>query len=276
MKGAINYSDEIMTVSNSYAEEIKTPQYGEGLDGVLRVRSYDLKGIVNGIDYTEFNPNTDPYIFKKYNLKTFEEKKKNKVKLQRELKLPIKRDTPMIAMVTRLTTQKGVDLLINIADRLLQNDIQIVILGTGDRYYEDHFRNLESRYKSKLAARIKFDNALAHRIYAASDMFCMPSLFEPCGLGQLIALRYGSIPIVRETGGLRDTINPYNEHTGEGNGFSFSGYSENEMLNTMEYALKIFKDKDRWMDIVKHAMEEDNSWAKSAKAYKEVYMNLMK
>ncbi|MBM6838255.1 glycogen/starch synthase, partial [Clostridium saudiense] len=209
MKGALNYSDVITTVSNSYAEEIKTPQYGEGLDGLLREKSFKLKGIVNGIDYEEFNPEEDNFIFKKYNYDDLNGKVENKILLQKELGLRQKEDTPMIGIVSRLTNQKGCDLIISIIDRLLQNDIQVVILGTGDYLYEETFKNLQYRYPDKISANIKFDNGLAHKIYAAADMFLMPSLFEPCGLGQLIALRYGTIPIVRETGGLKDTICPY-------------------------------------------------------------------
>ncbi len=275
MKGALNYSDRISTVSNSYAEEIKTPQYGERLDGILRDKKDNLKGILNGIDYSEYNPTLDKYIFKKYSLETFEEKKKNKVKLQRELGLTLNRDVPVIGMVSRLTAQKGVDLIMDVVDRILQYDVQLVILGTGDKYYEDQFINLQRRYKNKVSVNIKFDNALSHRIYAGSDMFFMPSLFEPCGLGQMIALKYGTIPIVRETGGLKDTIRSYNEYENKGNGFSFKGYSSNELLIMTEYALKLFKNKDIWMNIVKEAMNDDNSWTKSAKEYKELYKSVM-
>ena len=275
MKGALNYSDRISTVSNSYAEEIKTPQYGERLDGILRDKKDNLKGILNGIDYSEYNPTLDKYIFKKYSLETFEEKKKNKVKLQRELGLTLNRDVPIIGMVSRLTAQKGVDLIMDVVDRILQYDVQLVILGTGDKYYEDQFINLQRRYRSKVSVNIKFDNALSHRIYAGSDMFFMPSLFEPCGLGQMIALKYGTIPIVRETGGLKDTIRSYNEYENKGNGFSFKGYSSNELLIMTEYALKLFQNKDIWMNIVKEAMNDDNSWTKSAKEYKELYKSVI-
>lgn len=275
MKGALNYSDRISTVSESYAEEIMIPRYGERLDGILRNREDNLRGILNGIDYGEYNPAVDKYIFKKYNLGTFEEKKKNKVKLQRELGLSINRDIPVLGMVSRLTSQKGVDLIMDVVDRILQHDVQLVILGTGDKYYEDQFINIQRRYKNKVSVNIKFDNELSHKIYAGCDMFLMPSSFEPCGLGQMIALKYGTIPIVRETGGLKDTIRSYNEYENTGNGFSFKGYSSNELLIMIEYALKLFENKDIWMSIVTEAMNDDNSWAKSAKEYKELYKSMM-
>lgn len=271
MKGALNYSDVITTVSRTYAEEIKTPQYGEGLDGLLIERSCNLRGIVNGIDYEEFDPEDDKLIFKNYNYKDLGGKTKNKTLLQKELGLPQKENTPMIGIVSRLTNQKGCDLIINIIDRLLQNDVQVVILGTGDYLYEETFKNLQYRYPDKISANIRFDNALAHKIYAASDMFLMPSLFEPCGLGQLIALRYGTIPVVRETGGLRDTINPYNQYNGAGNGFGFRNYNSNELMATIEYALDLYHNKEHWNRIVRQAMESNNSWEKSAKEYKKLY-----
>lgn len=274
MKGAINYSDLISTVSCSYAEEIKTPDYGEGLDGLLRCRSGALRGIVNGIDYDEFNPETDNYIYKKYNVSTLKEKLTNKEQLQKDLGLYQSRTTPMIGMVTRLTSQKGIDLIVNIADRLLQQDVQLVILGTGDKNFEDHFKWLDYRYGNKVSANIKFDNELAHKIYASSDMFLMPSLFEPCGLGQLIALRYGTIPIVRETGGLRDTVQPYNQFEESGNGFSFANFNADEMYNIIQYALQIYYDKRQWNKIIRHAMNSNNSWSKSADEYLNMYNEL--
>ena len=180
----------------------------------------------------------------------------------------------MIAMVTRLTSQKGIDLLINISDRLFKENVQLVILGTGDIRYENHFKWLNYAYRNKVSANIKFDNTLANKIYASSDMFLMPSEFEPCGLGQLIALRYGSIPIVRETGGLRDTVNPYNEYTGEGNGFSFKNYNDEELLNIIKYALWIYKDKNKWNNLIRNAMNSNNSWEKSAQIYLDMYREL--
>lgn len=271
LKGGLNYCDQITTVSNTYAEEIKTPQYGEGLDGLLRCRSCYLMGIVNGIDYEEFNPQEDKFIFKNFDLETIEDKVKNKLALQKELGLPQKENTPMIGLISRLTHQKGCDLIVNIIDRLLQRDIQLVILGTGDYWYEETFKNLQYRYPDKVSANIKFDNTLAHKIYAATDMFLMPSLFEPCGLGQLIALRYGSIPIVRETGGLKDTITPYNKYNGKGNGFGFKNFNSNELMQIVEYALTIYNDEKAWNNIIRQAMNSDNSWEKSAMQYKLLY-----
>lgn len=274
MKGGIYYSDIVTTVSNSYAWEIQTQEYGQRLDGVLRDRSYALKGIINGIDYDEFNPETDRFINTKYGVNSIQNKVKNKKALQQELGLTVDENIPMFGMVTRLTYQKGIDLLVNISDRLLQENIQLVILGTGDKHYEDHFKWLNYRYGGKVSANIKFDNSLANRIYASSDMFLMPSLFEPCGLGQLIALRYGTIPIVRETGGLRDTVNPYNQYTGEGNGFSFANYNADELYNIIKFALWVYSDKKKWNQLIKNAMNSDNSWNKSADVYLNMYREL--
>ena len=276
LKGGLNYCDQITTVSNTYAEEIKTPQYGEGLDGFLRSKSYYLMGIVNGIDYEEFNPQDDKFIFKNFNINSISNKVENKLALQRELGLPQKKDTPMIGIISRLTHQKGCDLIVNMIDRLLQRDIQVVILGTGDYWYEETFKNLQYRYPDKVSANIKFDNTLAHKIYAATDMFLMPSLFEPCGLGQLIALRYGSIPIVRETGGLRDTVYPYNKYNGVGNGFGFKNFNSSELMQIIEYALTIYSDKNAWNNIIRQAMNSDNSWEKSAMQYKWLYEGVVK
>jgi len=274
MKGGLYYSDIITTVSNSYADEIQTPEYGQRLDGVLRDRSYALRGITNGIDYEEFNPKTDKFIKKNYDINSIESKVINKTELQKELGLTVDKDIPMIAMVTRLTQQKGIDLLVNISDRLLQQNVQLVVLGTGDKHYEDHFKWLDYRYGNKVSANIRFDNALANKIYAGCDMFLMPSLFEPCGLGQLIALRYGSIPIVRETGGLKDTVTSYNEYTGEGNGFSFTSYNSDDLYNVIQYAFWIYKDKKKWNNLIKQAMKSDNSWNKSADIYLNMYREL--
>jgi len=274
MKGALYYSDIITTVSDTYAYEIQTPEYGQRLDEVLRIRSYALRGIVNGIDYDEFNPKTDRFIPKNYDVNSFKDKVINKTELQKELGLTVDENIPMIGMVTRLTHQKGIDLLVNISDRLLQQNIQLVVLGTGDKHYEDHFKWLDYRYGNKVSANIKFDNGLANKIYAASDMFLMPSLFEPCGLGQLIALRYGTIPIVRETGGLKDTVEAYNEYTGYGNGFSFQNYSSEDLYNTIQYALWIYTNKKHWKRLIKQAMNSDNSWRKSADIYLNMYREL--
>ena len=275
MKGALYYSDMITTVSNTYSQEIQTEFYGERLDAVLSDRSYALRGIVNGIDFDEYNPKTDKNIYKNFDVNSLWNKSKNKTALQQELGLEVNEDIPMIGMVTRLTEQKGLELVKYIAERLLQeNNVQLVILGTGDKHYEDHFKWLDYAYGNKVSANIRFDNGLASRIYASSDMFLMPSLFEPCGLGQLIALRYGSIPIVRETGGLKDTIIPYNKYTGEGNGFSFANFNAEELYNTIKFALWVYGDKIQWKNITKKAMQCDNSWNKSAQIYLDLYREL--
>lgn len=274
MKGGINYAHKIATVSSTYAEEIKTPFYGERMDGLLRSREQDLLGILNGIDYNSYDPKEDTLIYKNYDVNTLKDKKVNKNKLQKELNLPVKAKTPMLGIVSRLTHQKGMDLLVSILDRVLQEDVHLVVLGTGDYGYEEHFKNLQSRYPDKVAAIIKFDNKIAHRIYAASDIFLMPSLFEPCGLGQLIALRYGTIPVVRETGGLKDTVVPYNQYTGEGNGFSFDNYNAYELETVLNMALNYYKDKKVWKVLMESAMNSDNSWEKSAEIYKKLYEEL--
>ncbi|MDV4152624.1 glycogen synthase GlgA [Clostridium sp. AL.422] len=275
LKGGINYSDKVTTVSKTYAMEIKTPEFGEGLDGLLQYRENFLEGIINGIDYEEYNPDTDKYIYINYSIKTKDNKQRNKEELQKELNLPINKDIPIIGLVSRLTNQKGCDLIIRILDELLKEDIQLVILGTGDHIYEENFKQFSLKYPDKISSNIKFSNELAHKIYASSDMFLMPSSFEPCGLGQLIALRYGSIPIVRETGGLKDTIIPYNEYTRFGNGFSFRNYSHEELLNIVKYAISIYKNKERWNEIVKSAMEADNSWERSSKEYLRIYKEVV-
>ncbi len=275
MKGALYYSDIIATVSNTYAGEIQTKFYGERLDAVLRDRSYALRGIVNGIDFDEYNPKTDKYICQHYDANSARKKVNNKLALQKELGLEVNENIPMIGMVTRLTKQKGLDLVKYMAERMLrENNVQLVILGTGDSHYEDYFKWLDYAYGNKVSANIKFDNGLASRIYAGSDMFLMPSLFEPCGLGQLIALRYGTVPIVRETGGLKDTVQPYNQYTGEGNGFSFANFNGEELYNTVKFALWVYGDKIQWRKLIKQAMLCDNSWTKSADTYLSMYREL--
>lgn len=274
MKGGLYYCDAITTVSHSYAEEIKTPQYGERLDAVLRDRAYALRGILNGIDYDEFNPKTDKYIKKNYDVNSIKDKAENKIALQKELGLVVNPNIPVIGLVSRLTNQKGMPLIMEMSERLLQGNVQFIVVGTGDSCYENHFKWLDYKYGGKMSANIRFDNALAQKVYAGSDMFLMPSLFEPCGLGQLIALRYGTIPIVRETGGLKDTVTPYNEYTGEGNGFSFANYSADELYNIIQYALWIYTDKNRWNNIVRQAMNSDNSWYKSSNEYLNMYKEL--
>ena len=271
MKGGINYSEKVLTVSYTYAEEIKTPEYGECMDELLRNKGGDLKGILNGIDYEEYNPLTDELIEKRYDINSIESKMENKLALQRELGLEENKNIPIISIVSRLTSQKGIDLIKEIIDCVLTKEVQFVVLGTGEWDYEEFFKGLEKRYPNKVATRIIFDNKLSHKIYAGSDMFLMPSKFEPCGLGQLIALRYGNVPIVRETGGLKDTIEAYNKFEFTGNGFSFYNYSSIELKNCIFEALEIYKRKDEWNNLVKTAMSCDNSWKKSALEYKRIY-----
>ena len=273
LKGGIVFADAVTTVSDTYAQEIKTPFYGEGLDGLLRARSNDLRGIVNGIDYDDFNPETDKHIVKPYNAVNFrKEKAKNKKALQEELGLKVDDKKMMIGLISRLTDQKGLDLIAYVMDELCQDDIQFVVLGTGEERYENMFRHFDWKYSDKVSANIFYSDALSHKIYAACDAFLMPSLFEPCGLSQLMSLRYGTVPIVRETGGLKDTVQPYNEYESTGTGFSFTNYNAHEMLNTIRYAEHIYYDKKReWNKIVDRAMAADFSWNVSAKKYQEMY-----
>ena len=267
LKGGLVYADAITTVSNTYAEEIKTPFYGEGLDGLMRARSQSLRGIVNGIDYSEYNPETDWRIAKNYNAKNFrKEKVKNKIALQEELGLDVNPKTMMIGVVSRLTDQKGFDLIAYMMDEMCQDAIQLVVLGTGEEQYENMFRHFAWKYDKKVAACIYYSEEMSHKIYASSDAFLMPSLFEPCGLSQLMSLRYGTVPIVRETGGLKDTVEPYNEFAGTGTGFSFANYNAHEMLGTIRYAEQVYYDRKReWNKIVDRGMAKDFSWANSAR-----------
>ena len=258
----------------TYAEEIKTAFYGEKLEGLLTARSNDLRGIVNGIDYDEYNPETDPYIVRKYKASNFRrEKIKNKRDLQKQLGLEENDKKMMIGIVSRLTDQKGMDLVSYIMDEMLsQDDIQLVVLGTGEEQYENMFRHFDWKYHGKVSANIYYSEELSHKVYAACDAFLMPSLFEPCGLSQLMSLRYGTIPIVRETGGLKDTVEPYNEYESKGTGFSFTNYNAHEMLATIRYAEKIYYDKKReWNKIIDRAMATDYSWKVSASKYQEMY-----
>ena len=273
LKGGLVYADALTTVSPSYAEEIKTPFYGEGLDGLLRARSNDLRGILNGIDYDAFNPETDPYITNQYNAVNFrKEKIKNKRALQADMGLEQNDKTMLIGIVSRLTDQKGFDLIAYMMDELCQDNVQIIVLGTGEERYENMFRHFAWKYNGKVSAQIYYSEELSHRIYAASDAFLMPSLFEPCGLSQLMSLRYGTVPIVRETGGLKDTVWPYNEFEGTGTGFSFTNYNAHEMLATIRYAEQIYYDKKReWNKIIDRAMAADFSWNVSAQKYQEMY-----
>lgn len=271
MKGGINYADVVTTVSESYAMEIQSPEFGERLDGLLKSRSKDLYGIVNGIDYDIYNPEKDPEIFLNYTLDSLENKEKNKLQLQELLELPIQKDVPLIGMVSRIDVMKGFDLVANIIEELLAIDVQLVVLGTGDPYFEALFQDLANKHHEKLAVKIMFSSALSNKIYAGCDMFLMPSMFEPCGLSQLIALRYGTIPIVRETGGLRDTVYSFNESTEEGNGFSFSSYDAQDMLFTIKRALGFYKDKGTWNKIISNAMKGDYSWKTAAHIYEKLY-----
>ena len=273
LKGGLVYADAITTVSQTYADEIKTEFYGEHLDGLLRARANDLRGIVNGIDYESFNPEKDKYLAHPYNAVNFrKEKLKNKTALQKELGLEVDEKKMMIGIVSRLTDQKGFDLIAYIMDELCQDQVQIVVLGTGEERYENMFRHFDWKYNDKVSANIFYSDELSHKIYAAADAFLMPSLFEPCGLSQLMALRYGTVPIVRETGGLKDTVEPYNEYESLGTGFSFLNYNAHEMLGTIRYAEKIFYDKKReWNKIIDRAMAADFSWDVSAKKYTEMY-----
>ena len=273
LKGGIIYADCITTVSEAYAEEIQTQFYGEGLDGLLGARKHDLRGIVNGIDYDEFNPEKDKLIPHRFNRVSFrKEKVKNKTALQKELSLAEDGKTFLIGIVSRLTDQKGFDLIARVLDELLQDAIQIVVLGTGTEQYENMFRHYAWKYKEKLSANIYYSEELSHKIYAASDAFLMPSLFEPCGLSQLIAMRYGTIPIVRQTGGLKDTVEAYNRFEGSGTGFGFLNYNAHEMMKTVRDAEALYYDNRReWNKMVDRAMEVDYSWDVSAKKYQEMY-----
>lgn len=277
LKGGLVYADRITTVSNTYANEIRMPYYGEGLDGLLNARSDSLWGIVNGIDYDLYDPATDTMIAENYDAKTFEEGKKAcKLAIQRELGMPEDPDVMMIAMITRLTDQKGLDLVEWVMERLLTSRVQLVIIGTGDPRYENLFRYYEWTRKGQVSANILFNETRAHRVYAAADAMLMPSRFEPCGLTQLISLRYGTVPIVRETGGLRDTVQPYNRFEQTGTGFSFANYNADEMLNAIFYAEQVFYDEpDAWKAIVERGMTKDYSWTASAKIYEELYDSLL-
>lgn len=272
MLGALRYADAITTVSPTYANEIQTPEFGEGLDGVLRERSYALQGILNGIDVAGFDPATDKRIAANYTVEDRSGKAVCKAKLQEELGLEVRDDRPLMVMVTRLTRQKGMDLVMYALDRILSGGVQVAVLGTGDRDYEDGLRYFQDKYPGTMAARIEFDPALSQRMYAAADMFLMPSKFEPCGLSQIIAMRYGTLPIVRETGGLKDTVIPYNEFTGEGTGFSFSNFNGDEMGDAVFRAARLFWDnREAWNQLVTQAMSQDFSWTRSADKYLDLY-----
>ncbi|SIS60504.1 glycogen synthase GlgA [Salimicrobium flavidum] len=275
MKGALNFANYITTVSETYAKEIQTPYYGENLDGVLRSKSGRLSGIVNGINIKDYDPMNDEALAFPYR-SSLTKKCHNKLWLQKELGLPVRSDVPMIGIVSRLVEQKGFDLIARVIDELLDTeDIQLVVLGTGDSDYEHMFGWAQSKYPSKMSANIFFSESFSRQVYAASDLFLMPSRFEPCGIGQLIALRYLSVPIVRETGGLADTVQPYNEQTGQGNGFSFANYNAHDMLFTIRRSLELYQDKELWKPLIKNITKSLFPWKYSARQYLEVYTQAM-
>lgn len=275
LKGGLAFADCITTVSSTYASEIRTPYYGEKLDGFLRKRGNDLQGIVNGIDNNSYDPKVDEHLYLPY--AEYKGKSVNKMHLQETLGLPISYEIPVISMVTRLVDQKGIDLILHVFHEMIGLDVQFVLLGTGDQRYEETFRYLEEIYPDKVSANLYFDEALARQIYAGADLFLMPSQFEPCGIGQLLALRYGTLPVVRETGGLKDTVMPYNEITEEGNGFSFANYNAHELLQTIERAVELYRcHPTKWNNLVDRAMELDYSWASSSQQYIKLYKDLIK
>ncbi|WP_435925532.1 glycogen synthase GlgA [Paenibacillus sp. DYY-L-2] len=274
MKAGLVFADHVTTVSPTYASEIRTEHYGYGLDGLLRSLGDRLSGIVNGIDVKLYNPSTDPEIPVRYRT-SLSKKRENKIELQKELGLPQAPDVPLVAMITRLVEPKGLDLVTRIMDEWLHfDDVQFVVLGTGDRAYEDWFKEAAYRHPEKLSVQIRFSDALSRRIYAGSDIFLMPSRFEPCGISQLLALRYGSIPVVRETGGLNDTVHAYNEYTGEGNGFSFTNFNAHDLLFTLRRAISFYQRPEEWKKIVANAFAGDYSWNGSARQYIDIYERL--
>ncbi len=275
MKSGINFADAITTVSETYADEIQYPFFGENLDGLLRDRRDVLHGITNGVDHDIYDPRKDPHIKWKYDSRGLKKKRENKRELQERLGLPVSEFTPMIGMVTRLANMKGLDLIEHVMEEMMALDVQFVVLGTGEAHYENMLRYYQDKYPGKVRALIEFNVGLSHQIYAGSDLFLMPSLFEPCGLGQQIALRYGTLPIVRETGGLKDTVEPYNVYTDEGNGFSFANYNAHEMLTAIESAVQVYEDRRAWNKIVRRAMKSDTSWKKSAQKYMAVYQDIL-
>ena len=277
MKGGIIYADHVTTVSRTYANEIQYPYFGEHLDGLLRARQDDLTGIVNGIDYDAYNPSTDKMIFKNYDDTTLDRKRDNKTELQNKLGLPVDRNVPLVAIVSRLVEPKGMDLIVRMMDEILQHEhIQLVVLGTGEKRYEDWFKGLAWRFPKEVSTNIYFSNELAHRIYASADIFLMPSNYEPCGIGQPIALRYGTIPVVRLTGGLRDTVTQYDKYTGKGNGFVFENYNAHEMMYSLKRALSAYENYEIWHRIQENAVHSDFSWKNSAKEYEALYEELTK
>lgn len=275
MKGAIVAADKITTVSPTYKQEIQTPTFGEKLDGLLKARDEDLVGILNGIDEDFYNPKNDQLIYQTYTSTDFKNKIINKLGIQQLFGLPERADTPLMVMISRLTKQKGIDLVKCVLDEIVQEDIQVIVLGTGDYEYEEYFKYASKIHSDKIKVHIGFNEELAHKLYAAADMFLMPSLFEPCGLGQLIAMKYGAVPIVRETGGLNDTVTSWNEYSRKGNGFSFRNFNAHDMLYTIRRALSFYHQKDQWETIVHSAMSMDYSWAQSAFKYNCLYAELI-
>ncbi|MGI6133235.1 MAG: glycogen synthase, partial [Christensenellales bacterium] len=273
LKAGIELAHAVTTVSETYAKEIIDPYFACGLEDILQKRSYKISGIVNGIDTALYDPSTDPSLFQRYSIKSIARKKKNKEGLQEMISLPVT-DRPLIGMVSRLTNQKGLDLLMEVIDEILKQDVQMVILGTGDWKYENALNELSKRYTTKLAVIINFSRDIASKIYGGSDMLLMPSRFEPCGLSQLIAMRYGNIPIVRETGGLKDTVIPYNKLTGEGTGFTFKTYNAYDMLDAINRAIAVYDNAAEWRQIMKNAMERDYSWQEQSKKYIALYNSL--
>lgn len=275
MKGGIESSNAVTTVSETYAQEILDPFYSYGLEGILSNRRYKLHGVVNGIDQTLYDPKTDKRLFANYTVKNYAVKKaENKKAICEMINLPFDENRPLIAMVTRLTEQKGLDLVGAVIDDIMRADVQVVVLGTGDWKYENMMKSVEERHPNKFRAILAFSSDLASKLYGASDIFLMPSKFEPCGLSQLIAMRYGSVPVVRETGGLKDTVPAFNPETGEGKGFTFKTYNAYDMLDAVWRAYATYNDKDNWDLIVRNDMKSDFGWDVSAKKYVEIYQNL--
>ncbi|MCK8061436.1 MULTISPECIES: glycogen synthase GlgA [unclassified Fusibacter] len=277
MKAGLVYADAVTTVSKTYANEIRYPYYGEQLENTIGAINHKMSGIINGLDYGQYNPSEDKVIFEQYDMENaVEMKRKNKMMLQRLLRLKCDPDIPMIGMVTRLVEQKGIDLLLHVVEELMQIPMQVVVLGTGDKKYEDALKSIDSYHPEMMSANIYFDNTMASRIYASADLFLMPSLVEPCGIGQMIAMRYGAIPVVRQTGGLMDTIDPFNKYDDTGSGFGFLNANAHEMLFTIKEALSVYEDKPKWKAMVKRAMSKDLSWDVSADKYIELYETLLK
>ena len=275
MKAALIFADRITTVSPTYAQEIQNAYYGEKLEGLLQMRSKSLVGILNGVDYETYNPDQDPYLLTSLNSSP-QAKEENKADLQRVLGLSVRGDVPVLGIVSRLVDQKGLDLLKHVMEEILTLDVQLVILGTGEHRYEEMLQFFAGKYPERMAAIMEYSDAQAHKIYAGADIFLMPSRFEPCGISQMIAMRYGTIPVVRQTGGLKDTVFPYNENSGEGNGFCFVNYNAHEFLFAVQRAVRLFReDKSVWNKITENALKSNFSWEQSAQVYIQVYESLL-